>query len=338
MRPEAAGHYFRAIISAVDPLQTFQFRIRNEYSVASNVDGVLVNSNRNLARFSLLLLLTMNVSVNATKDSQLNLADVQWIHGSPNCESSRTESNYLEWQKVQYGAGSYVFRQNKCSNYEAPFVYLFVGDERALLIDTGATEEGGSLLVAEIRTITDLPVIVAHSHGHGDHRAGDSGVRDSEGFTVVGIGPDAVQAYFGFEDWPLRPLSFDLGARSIELLPIPGHHDDDIAIYDLLSKVVITGDTFYPGRLYIRSWSEYRSSISRLVHWIQSKEVRYILGTHIEMSADDNVDYPIRTTYQPDELPLPLTPSDLHRLHEVTSQMAVPERTYLNKFIIWPKQ
>ena len=34
-----------------------------------------------------------------------------------------------------------VLRQNKAVHYEAPFIYLFCGDERALLLDSGATAE-----------------------------------------------------------------------------------------------------------------------------------------------------------------------------------------------------
>lgn len=283
------------------------------------------------------LLVVIPMSLVAEERSYQSLATVQWMHGNADCELARAQPSYVEWQKVQYAAGSYVFRQNKCSNYEAPFVYLFVGGERALLIDTGATEEGGSSLALEIRAVTSLPVIVAHSHGHGDHRAGDAALRSHEGFSVAGTGPAAVQASFGFKKWPSSSVFIDLGGRNIELLPIPGHNDDDIAFYDSLSEVVVTGDTFYPGRLYIGSWPQYRSSIQRLVEWLASKKVGYILGTHIEMSSADNVDYPIGTTYQPDEAPLPLTLSDLRRLYDATSQMETPKRTYLQNFVIWPK-
>ena len=270
-------------------------------------------------------------------DRTVNLMTMNWIHGAQDCDSAQSATDYLEWQQVQYQKDTYIFRQNKCSNYEAPFVYLFVGAERALLIDSGATVGGGSSLVTQIREITNLPVIAAHSHGHGDHRSGDASLQSSVGFTVVGTGPDAVQGFFKFADWPLNPVTLELGNRSIALLPIPGHHNDDLAFYDSRSKFVVTGDTLYPGRLYIGDWSAYRASISRLMRWVEAKEVAYVMGTHIEMSSTPNVDYPIGTTYQPDELALPLSVSDIAKLEAKTTLMETPTRTYLGNFIIWPK-
>ncbi len=39
-----------------------------------------------------------------------------------------------------YDPHTYVLRQSKATNYEAPFLYLLFGNERAILLDTGATE------------------------------------------------------------------------------------------------------------------------------------------------------------------------------------------------------
>lgn len=266
----------------------------------------------------------------------VDLMTVSWMHGAEDCDAGRRESGYVEWQQVRYQVNTVIFRQNKCSNYEAPFVYLFIGTEMALLIDTGATVDAGAALVGSIRAITDLPVIVAHSHGHGDHRLGDDAFRNTEGLTVAETGADAVREFFGFKNWPEEPVTLELGARKMELLPIPGHAEDDLAFYDPISKFVITGDTLYPGRLYISEWQEYRASISRLVTWVENKSVLYVMGTHIEMSKTPNVDYPIGTTYQPDEHHLPLTISDLTTLQEAIADMGIPQRTRLGSFILWP--
>lgn len=265
-----------------------------------------------------------------------DLTSFQWIHGAQDCEMARTETGYVQWQEMRYQSNTIIFRQNKCSNYEAPFVYLFIGNERSLLIDTGATEEGGASLLVAVREITDLPLIVAHSHGHGDHTKGDDAFKDQEDISVVGEGAEAVQSFFGFESWPEEQAELDLGGRTISLLPVPGHTDDDLAFYDPVSQFAVTGDTLYPGRLYVRNWSAYRDSIARLNAWIQDKPVSHVLGTHIEMTAEANVDYPIGTTYQPDEHPLPLAPSDILKLHETLLSLEAPERTYLGSFIIWP--
>jgi len=277
-------------------------------------------------------------SADASSDQAfVDLMAVDWMHGAPDCETERLETDYAEWQQVRFQVDTYIFRQNKCSNYEAPFVYLFVGAERALSIDTGATIDGGPELVKAIRSITDLPVIAAHSHGHGDHRRGDDALQAADGVTLVGIGADAVQRFFGFENWPESPTTLELGNRSIELLPIPGHLDDDLAFYDPVSRFVITGDTLYPGRLYIGDWLAYRASIARLAGWVESRSVSYVMGTHIEMSNTPNVDYPIGTTYQPEEHHLPLSISDIDALEEAVAPMETAQRTYLGSFIIWPR-
>ncbi|HEX6891668.1 MAG TPA: hypothetical protein VF141_13255, partial [Chryseolinea sp.] len=63
-----------------------------------------------------------------------NLAEQTWIHGSADCRQNKDEG----LQVVRYDSSTYILRQNKCLNYEAPFLYLFIGAKRALLLDSGA--------------------------------------------------------------------------------------------------------------------------------------------------------------------------------------------------------
>ena len=272
----------------------------------------------------------------AGSDPAIDLAAVDWMHGAPNCERARAAPGYLEWQQVRYAANTYIFRQNKCANYEGPFVYLFVGSEGGLLIDTGATEEGGPALLETVRGITRLPITVAHSHGHGDHRAGDEAFRQADGFTLVEVGQEAVREFFGFSNWPRGSVTLDLGGREIEILAIPGHSDDDLAYYDPESRLIITGDSLYPGRLYVRDWLQYRDSIGSLAAWVEDKAISHVLGTHIEMSSTPNQDYPIGTTYQPQEHQLPLEVADIFRLRDAMVEIDQPTRIPLGSFIIWP--
>lgn len=271
-----------------------------------------------------------------TSDFLVDLESIDWIHGSENCESLVSNPDYQEWQLIQYQPQSYLFRQNKCSHYEGPFVYLFLGEEKGLLIDSGATIGGGLRLVELIRGITELPILLVHTHGHSDHRLGDEAFRSQEGITVIGVGSSMVQSYFGFTNWPNEHVAIDLGSREIEVLPIPGHSDDDLAFYDAQSKIVITGDTVYPGRLYVSDWLEYSRSIARLADWLSQKPVSFVMGTHIEMSSTPNLDYPIGATYQPDEHRLPLSLSDIHVLRDKLEALESPERVPLGSFIVWP--
>ncbi|MEO5979243.1 MAG: hypothetical protein ABIS36_26025 [Chryseolinea sp.] len=109
-------------------------------------------------------------------------------------------------------------------------------------------------------------------------------------------------------------------------------------MYDPSTQLLLTGDTFYPGRLYIRDWSSFKQSIDRLVVFSKSNEVKYILGNHIEMSTTDGIDYPVGVTYQPEEQKLPLNTDDLQTLQSALSKLGErPARAVLDKFIISPK-
>ena len=60
-----------------------------------------------------------------------------WIHGS----ISAMHNTDVRVQVHGYNEHTYILRQNPAVHWEAPFMYLLFGTERALLIDTGATEE-----------------------------------------------------------------------------------------------------------------------------------------------------------------------------------------------------
>jgi hydroxyacylglutathione hydrolase len=71
-------------------------------------------------------------------------------------------------------------RQSPCANFEANFLYLLVGSDKALLIDTGAVADPKAMPLAKtiLELLPDkdqkkLPLLVAHTHRHLDHRAGD---------------------------------------------------------------------------------------------------------------------------------------------------------------------
>ena len=54
--------------------------------------------------------------------------DVDWIHGS----RSRRHNTDPPIQVHAYEPTTLILRQNKCLNYEGPFLYLFVGTQKAL--------------------------------------------------------------------------------------------------------------------------------------------------------------------------------------------------------------
>ena len=60
-------------------------------------------------------------------------------------------------------------------------------------------------------------------------------------------------------------MPFDLGGRVLEVTGIPGHHEAAIAVYDPWTGFLLTGDTVYPGRLYVRDMPAFMDSLDRLV-------------------------------------------------------------------------
>jgi hydroxyacylglutathione hydrolase len=238
-----------------------------------------------------------------------------------------------------------ILRQSGCTNFEKPFLYLLFGRRSALLVDTGAQSADVSGAVhaamkdrsARLNGQT-LPLIVVHSHGHGDHVAGDSQFQNSQETTLVAAMPEALQQFFHLRNWPNEIGSFDLGDRVIDIVPIPGHQPASIAIYDRKTGVLLTGDTLYPGRLYVRDGAAYVASIHRLVEFTRGKVVAHVLGAHIENARTPYVDYPEGTTYQPDEHPLELGRAHLLELDQELRQMnGQIVRRAMRDFTIWPR-
>ena len=270
------------------------------------------------------------------------LDDQSWIHGSENCE----ENLDPPIQAVKYNSNTWILRQNKCTNYEAPFMFLFFGDDKALLMDTGATKESDIFpLYDTVRAIVDdwseengdVELLVAHTHKHGDHYAADGQFEGKPNTTVVGLDVEDVKNFFNISGWPNQIKSFDLGNRLMKIVPIPGHQASSIAVYDTLTKILLTGDTVYPGRLYVKDWRAFKLSIDRLVKFSNNYEISMILGNHIEMTQTPGLDYPIETTYQPKEHPLPLSVLELKELSDALITIgAKPNKEVHDSFIIYP--
>jgi hydroxyacylglutathione hydrolase len=261
-----------------------------------------------------------------------------WYAGGKSCDGVPA------FRVRPYNDDFVILRQAACTNYEKPFLYLVFGSERALLLDTGA---GHTDPVTPVDTLLRAwarrhgrpvpPLIVAHSHGHGDHVAGDTLFAKRANTVVVGRDTAAVRAFFAIQHWPADATTFDLGGRVLDVLPIPGHQPASIAVYDRRTGILLTGDTFYPGRLYVRDTAAYARSVARLADFARRHRVTHILGTHIEQQRTAYRDYPIGTVDQPDEHGLDLTPAQLFELDSaVQSMRGRVTRTLLRDVTIWP--
>ena len=260
-----------------------------------------------------------------------DLAAVRWIHGAPDCDRSTDPP----LQVVAVDDRTFVVRQSKCVNFEAPFLFLLLGSEMALLHDTGATADADLFPIR--RTVEDLiagkslRIVVTHSHGHGDHWAGDAQFTDLPPGSVAPTGEQGVAEFFGIEDWPRGNATLDLGDRPIDVIPTPGHLPDHIALFDRSRELLLSGDTLLPGTLTVRDWEAFRESTTRLARFAREttahgRPIRSILGAHIEMSTKGEL-YELGTTYQPDEVPLPLTVGDLFALEATLDEAGETPRS-----------
>lgn len=241
---------------------------------------------------------------------------VSWMHGSQNCASNTDP----ELQVHAYNPTVHILRQNKCDTFEAPFIYVIQGTTKALAIDTGATTT--TTLRDTIRGLVGTKqLIVAHSHGHGDHVASDSRFTGQPNTTLVATTVSAVQAQFSIATWPTSQGTLDLGDRVLDVLAIPGHETTHIAIYDRKTGLLFTGDTLYPGLLFINDWSTYRTSVQRLAQFVTAHPVAHVLGAHIEMTSTPKQVYPYGTTYQPAEHVLQLSASHVTELDTALTQL-----------------
>lgn len=262
-----------------------------------------------------------------------------WIDGG------RADEPATQVQRID--GDTFVIRQSVRTNFEAPFLYLLFGRDRALLLDTGA----GGLAIRPVvdRLIADrrqrnggrpLRLVVAHSHGHGDHHAGDAEFRDRPDTDLVGLDAPAVAAFFDIADWPNGIGRFDLGGRILSIIPTPGHEPAHITIYDPRTQIMFTGDMLYPGRLYVPvdRFAEFRASADRLAAFAATHRVRALLGAHIEMTRTPGRDYPMQASVHPDEHPLPLPPATIAALRQRLA--AAPTPPVIDRqadFILYPR-
>ena len=261
-----------------------------------------------------------------------------WAETSTSCEGRP------EFRLHEYNANLFILRQSGCTNYEKPFLYLIFGDGKALLLDSGAKNADVATAVrGALQRWADAhggrvpALIVAHSHGHGDHVAGDAQLAGLANTTVVGTSPADVQRFFNIRTWPEESGSFDLGGRMLEIVPIPGHERASIAVYDRRTGVLLTGDTMYPGRLYVADADAFSKSVRRLVEFSRGRLIAHVLGAHIEQSRTPFLDYPVGTKFQPDEHGLELSRGHLLELNDALQQMGTPlARRAMRDFTVWP--
>ncbi len=275
------------------------------------------------ARPSLLLLTAALLLASAPAHSQPvpGSMEVHWNEGSPNCAVNPQPP----LQVHPYNSTTFILRENPCATAEAPFIYLLIGATKALLIDTGDVSDPKQMPLAQ--TIlpllrqpdqSKLPLLIVHTHGHLDHRLGDSQFANLPNIEIVPTDLAHVRRYFAFTDWPNGIAQLDLGNRIVDAIPTPGHYPSEVSYYDRQTALFFSGDFFLPGRLIIDDAHADLASANRVADFIRNRPVTYVLGGHIELDANGG-QLPLGSTYHPHEHVLQLTKQDLLALPSVVS-------------------
>lgn len=230
-----------------------------------------------------------------------------WLKNYPRAYYEKFErvpvKNDYGWYEVYRLPGN-VYAIAEPQHFQEVNIYLIIGEDRALLFDTG---EGFCPIKPLIEELYSGPVIAFNSHFHFDHIGynylfepvhvfADSYVKNiaENGLPKEGFGAQLDEEMFQFgypetldaEHFHIRPYKieavadgdeFDLGGRIIRVYHTPGHSNDSIMLYDEKNKLLFTGDTFYPGALYTHfdcvefghgNVEEYIASMDRLVREI----------------------------------------------------------------------
>lgn len=140
------------------------------------------------------------------------------------------------------------------------FMHLLVGEEKALLIDTGYGEGNFRQIV---ESITDKPVMAVDTHGHFDHTGGNAWWEEvwmAEGSVASARHPfsEEQQGWYDskpYKDYKINILKdgdvIDLGGKVVEVITIAAHHEGSIALLDKTDRLLFTGDEMESGQVLL---------------------------------------------------------------------------------------
>jgi glyoxylase-like metal-dependent hydrolase (beta-lactamase superfamily II) len=183
-----------------------------------------------------------------------------------------------DWFKVyEITPNLFVFYEPR--HYEETIVSLIIGEQKAVLIDTGC---GIGNLCQAVETITSQPVMVINTHTHLDHLGSNRQFDEiamfdhplSRRVAEYGVEHDIVQHDLLGENLVTKPLPqgfdpngfalppfkvsrwlkdgdrVDLGGRDLEVIHTPGEAVDHICLLDRVNRILFCGDILLHGSVW----------------------------------------------------------------------------------------
>ena len=125
---------------------------------------------------------------------------------------------------------------------------LFVGTDKALLVDTGF---GTGNIKEVVESLTKLPVMLVNTHADRDH------IGCNKLFDKAYMHPSEFDRYHQAigRECVAEPVwegdIIDLGGRCFEVTLIPGHTPGSIVLLDAENKILIGGDSVQVGMIFM---------------------------------------------------------------------------------------
>lgn len=186
-----------------------------------------------------------------------------------------------------------TYRISEWGAFGSVKMYLLIGNERALLIDSGYGKCDLKKIVARL---TDKPVVLYNTHGHLDHANGSAGFDaylHENDFDVYRqhSSPEFLKRYYKdrvipqAQMKPLIPCTLDLGGRKVEVIHTAGHTLGSVSMIDKYSGMAFCGDTINPWDVWLGlneslPVGEYRKSLVRLLAAVERCNVTKLHSGH----------------------------------------------------------
>jgi glyoxylase-like metal-dependent hydrolase (beta-lactamase superfamily II) len=159
-------------------------------------------------------------------------------------------------------------------NDDGAGIFVFAGDGKALVVDSGYGKGDLAGLVAELTG--GLPVMLVNTHGDYDHTGANAQFDEAHmhpaEFARYRSEHESRKLSDGIKP-KLLPLwegdVIGLGRRSFEVVLIPGHSPGSIALLDSQNRILIGGDTITDDKVAMcedwRNFDAYICSIEKLI-------------------------------------------------------------------------